>query len=676
MTVVPFRRPPEEDVPAEVQPGDYEPLITSPEDEAGMMLPLLPDWLSSAEEMRAALRQVTAVAWHHTAFHGIRFPQYALGTLWYAQVGARRLVVRLFRWANAAELWVLMSQAVAAGRAGHADAMRAHVEGEKVRGKRWATVGICAGLALVALLVAAAALPRLVWVAVGAAGLLVLAWHGKPRGRPLIQPAIIPPQYAPPTKSIVIRALESLQISAIGQAVREDTFGEQNFVTDVHRDGQGWGCDLDLPYGVTARMVLQRREQLASGLRRPLSAVWPEGVPHEHEGRLRVWIGYQDMAKVKPVPWPLLRAGQADVFASVPLGTDPRGRPVTGPLFEVNWLIGAAPGQGKTATVRGLNCAAALDPICDLWVHELAGKGDLEPLSRVAHRYCSGLDDESVGYAAQSMALLRAELQERSERFKRIPKEQRPDGKVTRELAGRKGLKLRPVVATFDEVQNLFMHPDHGKQAADDAAYVMRLGRAYGIILILATQRPTSESLPSAISGNVTVRYCLRVPGQVENDIILGTSAYKNGYKATVFRAKTDAGLAWLKGEADPQIVKGHYLDLVATARVCERARTLRQGLGVLSGYAAGDQGEAGAEPRDVLGDVLSVFHFGETGLHWQTIAARLADNYPGRWAGATADAVSAQCRALGLPSVQVKHEGVGAKGCRRDAVEITMGQP
>ena len=75
------------------------------------------------------------------------------------------------------------------------------------------------------------------------------------------------------------------------------------------------------------------------------------------------------------------------MFAAIPFGTDPRGRPVDVPLFEVNWLIGAAPGQGKTTAVRVLACGAALDPMCDLWVHEHAGKGDLEPLAQVCHRY-------------------------------------------------------------------------------------------------------------------------------------------------------------------------------------------------------------------------------------------------------------------------------------------------
>ncbi len=140
--------------------------------------------------------------------------------------------------------------------------------------------------------------------------------------------------------------------------------------------------------------------------------------------------------------------------------------------------------------------------------------------------------------------------------LRKIDNADRPDGKVTRELAAKRSLRLRPIVAVFDEVQNVFTHPQLGEQAAADAAYVIRIGRAYGIVLLLATQRPDATSLPTSISGNVSARFCLKVPGQLENDIVLGTSSYKNGYKATAFRTKTDAGLGWLKADGDPQIVR------------------------------------------------------------------------------------------------------------------------
>jgi DNA segregation ATPase FtsK/SpoIIIE, S-DNA-T family len=63
--------------------------------------------------------------------------------------------------------------------------------------------------------------------------------------------------------------------------------------------------------------------------------------------------------------------------------------------------------ERNTRAVRVLACAAAQDPPAEMWVHELRGSGDLDPLERVSHRFVSGVDNESIGYAAESLRLLR-----------------------------------------------------------------------------------------------------------------------------------------------------------------------------------------------------------------------------------------------------------------------------
>ncbi len=57
-------------------------------------------------------------------------------------------------------------------------------------------------------------------------------------------------------------------------------------------------------------------------------------------------------------------------------------------------------------------------------------------------------------------------------------------------------------------------------------------------------------------------------------------------------------------------------------------------------------------------------------------LAERLDTQIPDRWADATAEAVSAECRARGVPSVDVKMFGRTCKGCRRADVERAAGQP
>src|ERR671916_2529437 len=85
------------------------------------------------------------------------------------------------------------------------------------------------------------------------------------------------------------------------------------FPAPIPRDAPGFRADIDLPPGVTAGDVIERRDRLASGLRRPLGAVWPEADHDTHAGRLILWVGDKPMAKTKPVPWPLLKHGIVDL---------------------------------------------------------------------------------------------------------------------------------------------------------------------------------------------------------------------------------------------------------------------------------------------------------------------------------------------------------------------------
>jgi S-DNA-T family DNA segregation ATPase FtsK/SpoIIIE len=624
----------------------------------------VPDWLRTRDTRRAVVGRRARFEAHRAAFHGLRSPLYLAVTLFWGIAGTGWLFLLWLRWWLSPVPASAHQQAVSEGWRSWKTVHGVHVKTTKNR-------------ALISLAVAAAAAVAgkvawsfSPWILYGAAAALVItaAIVARPEGTRIVTPHAVPAELAKLTQDVVVRALGSLGISGIDRWLREGKPADQFFPHPIRQDGPGWRAEIDLPYGVTATQVIERREQLASGLRRPLGAVWPEPVTSEHAGRLELWVGQQDITSRKWVPWPLLKSGTSDVFKPVPVGTDTRGRQVKAPLIYHNWLIGSQPRNGKTGTVVELASAIALDPLAGMMVHELKGTGDLDAYDPLCTRFSSGIDDNSVGCAAESLAILRAECERRGPLIKALPTSICPDKRVTRQVA-EKHARLRPIACIVDECQNLFAHPKYGKQAGADAEFVIKIGPAMGIFLILATQRPDKESLPTGVSGNVSIRFCLYVAGQTENDMILGTSAYKNGIRATMFRPEVDAGLGYLKGATpSPKVVKTHYLNVAERHAVVARARVQRERAGTLPAAASG------APERDVLADVLSVME-ADPGLHWGVLAERLAERFPDRWSAVTGDSVSAELRSRGVPSVTVSMGGQILRGCRKEAVEQAASQ-
>lgn len=620
--------------------------------------PVVPAWVRSRDERRETARLLVALTASTVGYHVVRAPWYLARASVYAPRGAYRLTRRFVDFAADAEDRPLRQHAVErrdpdtylALLSAHRKVVRSHapLAGLEAAG---------AVAAVVAVLIA----PLLLQVSAALVLVAVLGRIGQPQDRPIVLRATVNGGAPKPTSDSITAALKSCGIGALS-----NKDAKIEFPHPVRQDGPGWRADIDLPLGVTAADVMDRRPALASGLRRPLGCVWPEPDADAHAGRLVLWVGMQDMAKAPPAPYPLRKTGTADYFGALPFGVDQRGRPVTLPLAETNTLIGSLPGGGKTAAVRCVLAGCSLDPTVELHIWELKGSGDLEGFQRVAHQYGSGVDDDTISGAAAGLSWLRAEVGRRAERVKTLRQRARdlvPDSKVTRELANRRGLGLHPVVFVVDEAQELFTHPEHGKQAAEDATAVIKRGRAFGVHLILATQRPDKDSLPTGVSANVGTRFCLRVMGQIENDMILGTSSYKNGIRATTLRP-SDRGIGYLVGASDhPTVVRTYYLDAANTDAVVARAYALRERAGLLTGEAAGETVDHG-QVVDVLGDVRTVFATAEV-IHTDDLLVRLSELRPQLYAGWGAEQLALALRPHGVRPGQISIGGRNRNGYR-----------
>ncbi|MFI9269812.1 FtsK/SpoIIIE domain-containing protein [Kitasatospora sp. NPDC052896] len=613
--------------------------------------PIIPAWAKSKAELVTGARWLGEHVAHTIGYHAVRSPLYGARLAVRAPRGTARLAGGVCRWVTDAE-----------GRPVRAAAVRREDVAQylvlsrrrdaRVRA-RGALLFLASALGIAFVAVLLVATPGWTQLAVLTALAMALGTAGGQADAPLIDRAVVATKVQRLTSDIVVRALGAMGIAEINKAMAKGGSGI-TFPAPITRDGPGWRADIDLPYGVTAVDIMERRDRLASGLRRPMGCVWPEPAHSEHAGRLVLWVGDQDMSQTPPVSGPLVKGGQFSLFKPVPFGTDQRGRPVDISLMYDNVLIGAMPGMGKTFSLRPLLLAAALDVTAELLVWELKGTGDLSPLEKVTADYGSGPDDRTIKAALESIRYVHKELERRAKVISSLPKHECPENKVTAALAVRRELGLHPLVMGIDECQELFSHAEFGKEAGELCTAIIKRGRALGVILLLATQRPDRESLPTAISANVGTRFCLRVMGQTENDMILGTSAYKNGLRATTF-TKPDKGIGYLVGAGDePQVVRTYLLDNPAADRICDRARAARIAAGTLSGTAAGQAPERENSMSSILDDLISIWPPAEAKVWSETLVAALAALNEERYSGWEAEQLSSALKPYGVGVVQV----------------------
>jgi S-DNA-T family DNA segregation ATPase FtsK/SpoIIIE len=612
--------------------------------------PILPGWAKERAELAYAVRWVAGHVAHTLAYHVLRIPKYALRIVARAPLGVIRLAGDVGRWAGDAEGVPLRQQSVLRND----PTMYVKLSQQRLERARWRTFLVITAVLLLALGAGLLALAPPWSRALATAAIVAgLVWRGSSQDRPLLDRAVVPHRVAKLTSEHIIRALGSLGLAGINKALAPGG-GGITFPAPITKDGPGWRADVDLPYGVTVVDIMERRERLASGLRRPLGCVWPEPTHDQHAGRLVLWVGYEDMNKTRQAPWPLLKSGHGDVFKPLPFGTDQRGRVVTITLIFESMLIGAIPRQGKTMAMRVLLLGVALDPHVQMRVYELKGTGDLAALEKVAHEYGIGQHDDTIAALVATLRqLMHEELPRRTRTIAGLPRDLAPENKVTPDLAAKKSLGLAPIVLAVDECQELFTHPLYGSEAAELCLRLIKLGPAVGIIIVLATQRPDRDSLPTGISANAGVRFCLRVMDQISNDMILGTSRYKGGVRATQFGVK-DKGIGYLVGATDdPQITRTFYIDGPTSEKVADRARAARLARDGLTGYAAGKPTGRETAGYSLLDDLAAAMG-SDDAAQSVVVLKRLTDIRPDVYSGWTPTQLATALKPHGVPTTQV----------------------
>lgn len=578
--------------------------------------PVVPPALRRWDVFKDTVRWTVSYYGHVTGFHTLRAPVYLARLLLRSPRGAGRLIVRWGKWVADTEARPVEAKAAASADV-EAWLALSREHSRRVRPRRIASLAVATATGITTLVSSFLVPGWTLTAAVTATALIGVA--GKKGDKPLITRYVA---------TNVMRRLDSTEVfdalAAIGIEGKKGRRGVE-FAAEVMRDGPGWRAEVDLPPGIEATAVLEKRSALAAAMRRPISTVWPEGDRTAHPGRLVLWVAQRDPAKAGRKLWPLMKDGQADVYEPLPYGFDPRGNLIEITLMYSNLLVGGIPGSGKTSCALAIVLGVALDPTAELWIYELKGSGDLDSVKPICHRYVSGDEDEDLEAALAGMRSGIAEYQRRAAFIRSLPASEVPEGrKVTRALAEKyPEQNLGPRVIVIDEVQELFTHDDYKDEAAALATRLIKKARAYGIILILLTQNPDAPSLPSSVSSSVGTRLCLAVMDWRANNNVLGTGAYDRGLRATDISID-EQGTGILARGREGITVRAAFIKQTEAEDIAKRALALRTAAGTLSGQSVGAQVEE-HDVETILDHLRAIWPDGIEAVHSHRLVEALA---------------------------------------------------
>lgn len=250
------------------------------------------------------------------------------------------------------------------------------------------------------------------------------------------------------------------------------------------------------------------------------------------------------------------------MYDPVHLGIDEYGYGVDVELIYRNILLAGEPGAGKSVALNNIVAHGALATDCSLWLFD--GK-------QVELGLWSDVADVFVGPdITMALRRLRQLQQEMNRRYAELARVNRRKIEATD--------PVQVILCAIDELA-YYSVTTGGKDQREEFMILLRdivaRGRAAGVIVVAATQRPSADIIPTSLRDLFGYRLAFRCTTESSSDIVLSVGWAAQGYSAKDI-APEDRGIGLLLAEGGiPRRMKSAYLSDADIYGLVEYARQL-----------------------------------------------------------------------------------------------------
>ncbi|HJN85945.1 MAG: DNA translocase FtsK [Dehalococcoidia bacterium] len=267
---------------------------------------------------------------------------------------------------------------------------------------------------------------------------------------------------------------------------------------------------------VKVQSILMREKDLALALKTPFLRI-EAPVPGEALVGLEVPAPTPSKVHLREViETPAFAKIAAKGGLPIALGQDTGGAPVVVDLASLpHALIAGATGSGKSVCINSIVASLLLTKTPDQMRFLMVDpkRVELTPFNGIPHLIAPVIVD-----ADEVNVALRGLMREMLRRYKRM------EEAGTRNIAGynaRAEDRMPYLVLIVDELADLMIVG--GFEVEQNLVRLAQLGRATGIHLVLATQRPSVNVVTGLLKANIPARAAFAVASQVDSRVILDT---------------------------------------------------------------------------------------------------------------------------------------------------------
>jgi len=312
-------------------------------------------------------------------------------------------------------------------------------------------------------------------------------------------------------------------------------FGVDAEVAEVHRGAAVDRYALRLTPGTRVKQVTALADDIAVAIAAPGVRILP--IPGTRFVGIEVPASERKVIRLEDVQ------PEQDHPLRFPVGVAVDGKGVSARVDKLpHLLVAGATGSGKSVFVTAMlaHLVNHAEP-ADLQLVLVDPKRvELAPFAHVPHLAMPPATDVSSAIEALDWAV--AAMDERW---------------ATLQQAGKKQISELDdpppyLLVVVDELADLMMTA--GKRAEASIVRLLQLGRAAGVHLVLATQRPSTDVITGLIKTNTPSRMVFSVTSHTDSNVALGQSG------AEKLLGQGD-GLWWPAGASQPERIQGVFID-------------------------------------------------------------------------------------------------------------------